>query len=145
MLAAAERHTELAGRLTPRSELEQVLLDRGVKDPMLLERAAAADRLTRQVMADVNSSQPRSPAAARAPRQATARQPGAAQVRGGAERQPGVSTRVKAGVMPEPRPEPGPVQAEPAQLEETGAHAQRARCGAAVPGLAGAGRSARAA
>ena len=61
VLAAAERHAELARRLTPRSQLEQVLLDRGVKDPVLLERAAAADRLTRQVMADVDGQSARIP------------------------------------------------------------------------------------
>jgi hypothetical protein len=32
VLATAHRHTELARRLTPRSQLEQLLLDRGVKD-----------------------------------------------------------------------------------------------------------------
>jgi hypothetical protein len=48
VLAAAERHAELARRLTPRRQLEQVLLDRGVKDPVLLEQAAEADRLTRR-------------------------------------------------------------------------------------------------
>lgn len=67
VLSAAERHAGLARRLTPRSQLEQVLLDRGVTDPVLLERAAAADRLTRQVMADAYASQPRSPAATCAP------------------------------------------------------------------------------
>ncbi len=143
VLAAAQRHTELARRLTPRSQLEQVLLDRGVKDPALLERAAATDRLTRQVMADVNASQPGSPAAARAPRQTTTRRPGTAQVRAGTERQPGV-TQVKTGVMPEPRPEPAqPDTAQPE--EETGAHTHSARRSAAAPELAGAGRAAHAA
>ena len=144
VLAAARRHAELARRLTPRSQLEQVLLDRGVKDPVLLERAAAADRLTRQVMADVDGSQPGSQAAARAPRQATTRGLGAAQVRAGAERQADV-TQVKAGVMPELRPGPEPAKADTAQLEEeTGAHAQSARRGAAAPELAEARRAAHA-
>ena len=144
VLAAAERHAELARRLTPRSQLEQVLLDRGVKDPVLLERAAAADRLTRQVMADVDASQPGSPAAARAPRQATTRGLGAAQVRAGAERQAGV-TQVKVGVMPELRPGPERAQADTAQLEEeTGAHTQSARRGAVAPELAEARRAAHA-
>ena len=145
MLAAAERHAGLARRLTPRSQLEQVLLDRGVKDPVLLERAAAADRLTRQVMADVDASQPGSQAATRAPRQATTRGLGAAQIRAGAERQADV-TQVKVGVMPELRPGPEPAQADTAQLEEeTGAHAQSARRGAAAPEPAEAGRAAHAA
>ena len=146
VLAAAQRHTELARRLTPRSQLEQVLLDRGVKDPVLLERAAAADRFTRQVMADVDSSQSGSQAAAaRAPRQATTRGLGAAQVRAAAERQAGV-TQVKAGVMPELRPGPEPAQADTAQLqEEHGAHRQSVRRGAAAPELAEAGQAAHAA
>ena len=58
VLAAAQRHAGLARRLTPHSQLEQVLLDRGVTHPVLLERAAAADRLTRQVMAEADASQP---------------------------------------------------------------------------------------
>ena len=145
MLAAAQRHTGLARRLTPRSQLEQALLDRGVKDPVLLGRAAAADRLTRQVLADVDGSQPRSPAAARAPRQATTRGLSAAQVWAGADRQADV-TQVKAGVMPELRPGPEPAEADTAQLEEeTGAHVQSARCVAAAPELAEAGRAAPAA
>ena len=142
VLAAAERHAELARRLTPRSQLEQVFLDRGVKDPVLLERAAAADRLTRQVMAEVDGSQPGSSAATRAPRQARTRRLGAAQVRTGAERQSGV-TQVKAGLMPELQPGPEPADADTAQLEEeTGAHAQSARRGAAAPALAEAGQAA---
>ena len=103
VLATAQRHAELARRLTPRSQLEQVLLDRGVRDPVLLERAAAADRLTRQVMADVDGRQPGSPATARAPRQATTRGLAAAQVQPEAERQADV-VQVKAAVMPELRP-----------------------------------------
>jgi hypothetical protein len=61
VLAVAERYAGLARRLTPRGQLEQVLLDRGVKDPVLLERAAAADRVTRAVrpMPAVASSDPR--------------------------------------------------------------------------------------
>jgi hypothetical protein len=142
VLATAQRHAELARRLTPRSQLEQVLLDRGVKDPVLLERAAAADRLTRQVMADADASQPGSQAADRAPRQTTTRRPDAAQVRAAADRQAGV-TQVKAEVMPELRPGPEPAQAVTAQFEEeTGAHAQSTRRGAAAPGPTGAGRAA---
>ncbi len=145
VLAVAERHTELARRLTPPSQLEQVLLDRGIKDPALLQRAAAADHFTRQVMADADASQPGSPAKARAPRQAAARRPSAAQVRAPSERQPGI-TQVRADGIPEPRPGPKPAQADPAQLEEeTGAHAQSARRGAAAPEAVGAGRSANAA
>ncbi len=34
----AKRHTELVRRLTPRNQLEQVLLDHGGTDPVLLER-----------------------------------------------------------------------------------------------------------
>ncbi len=34
----ARRHTELVRRVTPRSQLEQVLLDYGVNDPVSLER-----------------------------------------------------------------------------------------------------------
>ena len=144
VLAAAERHAELARRLTPRSQLEQVLLDRGVKDPVLLERAAAADRLTRQVMAEVDGSQPGSQAAARAPRRATTRGLGAAQVRAGAERKADV-TQVKVGKMPELRPGPEPAKADTAQLEkEIDARAQSTRRGAAVPELAEAGRAAHA-
>ena len=144
VLAAAERHAELARRLTPHSQLEQVLLDRGVKDPVLLQRAAAADRLTRQVMAEADVSQPGSQAATRAPKQATTRGLGAAQVRAGAERQPGV-TQVKTGLMPEFRPGPEPAEADTAQLEEeTGAHAQTARRGAVASQLAKAGRVAHA-
>ena len=82
VLATAQRHTDLARRLTPHSQLEQTLLDRGVKDPVLPERAAAADRLTRQVMADVDASQPGSQAAS--------------------------ITQAKSGVMPELRPGPEP-------------------------------------
>jgi len=142
VLATAQRHAELARRLTPRSQLEQVLLDRGVKDSVLLERAAAADRLTRQVMADVDGSQPGSQAATGAPRQATTRRLGAAQVRVGAERQADV-TQVKADMMPELRPEPEPAEADTAQLEyETDAHAHSARRGAEAPELAEAGRAA---
>jgi hypothetical protein len=132
VLAAAERHTELARRLTPRSQLEQILLDRGVKDPMLLGRAAAADRLTRQVMAEADAIQPGYQAAARAPGRATTRGLEAAQVRAGAERQPDL-TQVKAGVMPELRPGLEPSQPDTAQLgEETGTHAQSTRRGAAA-------------
>jgi hypothetical protein len=145
VLAAAQRHTELARRLAPQSQLEQVLLDRGVKDPALLERAAAADRLTRQVMTDANDSRPGVPAAARAPRQATTGSPGAAQFRAGAEQQPG-ATQVKTGVMPQPRSGPEPAQADTARLEGgTGAHAQSTCRAAAAPELAGAGRAADAA
>ena len=47
--------------------------------------------------------------------------------------------------MPELRPGPEPAQADTAQLEEeTGAHAQSARRGAAAPELAEAGRAAHA-
>ena len=127
MLATAEWHAELARRLTPRSQLEQVLLDRGVKDHVLLERAATADRLTRQVMADVAASQPGSQATTRAPMRPATRGLGAVQVRARAERQPGV-TEVQADVMPELWPEPESAQADPAWLEEeTGAHAQNAQ------------------
>jgi hypothetical protein len=144
VLATAQRHAELARRLTPRSQLEQVLLDRGVKDPVLLERAAAADHFTRQVMADVDGSQPGSPAAARAPRQATTRGLGAAQVRAGAERHAD-ATQVKADLMLELRPGPEPAQADAAQLEEKiDTRAPSARRGAAVPELAEAGRAAHA-
>jgi hypothetical protein len=133
VLAAADRHTELARRLTPRGQLEQVLLDRGVKDPVLLERAAAADRATREVMAEVDRSQPGSQAAARAPRQATTRELAAAQVRGraGAERQAG-ATHVKADVMPELQPGPEPADADTAQLEEIDAHVESAQRAAAA-------------
>jgi hypothetical protein len=140
VLATAERHTELSRRLTPRSQLEQVLLDRGVKDPGLLERAAAADLLTRQVLADVNGSQPGSQAVTRAPRQVSNRGLGAAQVRAGADRQAGV-TQVKADVMPELRSRLEPAQADTAQLDENGAHAQNARRSAAAPRRAEAGRA----
>ena len=143
VLPAAGRHTELARRLTPRGQLEQVLLDRGVKDPVLLERAAAADRATRQVMADVDRSQLRSQAATRAPRQATTRGLDAAQVRVGADRQADV-TQVKAGVMPELQPGPEPAQVDTAPLEEQiDAHAESPRRGAAAPELAEAGEPAR--
>jgi hypothetical protein len=115
--ATAQRHTDLARRLTPHSHLEQTLLDRGVKDPVLLERAAAADRLTRQVMADVDASQPGSQAAS--------------------------ITQAKSGVMPELRPGPEPAQADTAQLdEETSVHMHRACRGSAEPELAEAGRTA---
>ena len=141
-LATAERHTELARRLTPRSQLEQVLLDRGVKDPVLLERAAAADRLTRQVMAEADASQPGSPAATRAPSQAATRGLGLAQVRAGADQKADV-TQVKADVMAELRSRPQPAQAATAQLEEeTDTHAHSARRGA---GVGEAGRAAHAA
>jgi len=132
VLAAAELHAGLARRLTPRSQLEQVLLDRGVKDPVLLERAAAADRLTRQVVAEVDASQPGSQAAVRAPRQATTRRLGAAQVRAGAEQQADV-TQVKVGMMPEPRSGPEPAQGDTAQLEqEIDVRAQSTRRGVAA-------------
>ena len=145
VLAAAERHAGLARRLEPRSQLEQVLLDRGVKDPVLLERAAAADRLTRQVMADIDASQPGSQAATRAPRKATTRRLGAAQIQAGTEPWAGVA-QVKTGVMPELRPGPEPAQADTAQFEEeTGAHTQSARRSAAAPESAEAGRAAHAA
>jgi hypothetical protein len=145
VLAAAERHSELARRLTPRSHLEQVLLDRGVKDPVLLERAVAADRLTCQVMADVEASQPASQATTRAPRRATTRGLGAAQVRAGAERKADV-TQVKVGEMPELRPGLELAKADTAQLEEeTDARAQSARRGAAIRELTEAGRAAPAA
>jgi hypothetical protein len=144
VLAAAERHAELARRLTPRSQLEQVLLDRGVKDPVLLERAAAADHLTRQVMADVNRSQLGSPAATRAPRHAITRGLGAAQVRAGAQQQADV-TQAKIGEMPELRPGPEPAKADTAQLkEETDARAQSACRGAATREFTEAGRAAQA-
>jgi hypothetical protein len=145
VLAAAELHAGLARRLTPHSQLEQVLLDRGVKDPVLLKRAAAADRFTRQVMAEVDDSQPGSQAATRAPRQATTRGLDAAQVRVGADRQADV-TQVKVGVMPELRQRPEPAEADTAQLEEeTGAHRKSVRRGSAAPELAEAGRAAHAA
>jgi hypothetical protein len=145
VLATAQRHADLARRLTPRSQLEQVLRDRGVTDPVLLERAAGADRLTRQVMADADTSQPASPAATRAPRQATIRGLGAAQVRAGADRQAGI-TQAKPGMRPELRPGSEPAQADPARLEaDTGAHAQSARRGVAAPGPAEAGWAAHAA
>ena len=136
VLAAAERHTELARRLTPRSQLEQVLLDRGVKDPVLLERAAAADRATREVMAEVGRSQPGSQAATRTPRQTTTRELAAAQVRAGAERQADV-TQVKADVMPELQPGPEPAEVDTAQLRgDRRARGERAarRRGAAAGG-----------
>jgi hypothetical protein len=86
-----------------------------------------------------------SQASDRAPRQATTRRPDAAQVRATADRQAGV-TQVKADVMPELRPGPEPAQADTAQLgEETGAHAQSARRGAAAPESAQARRAAHAA
>jgi hypothetical protein len=130
VLAVAERHAELTRRLTPRSQLEQVLLDRGVTDPVLLERAAAADRLTRQVMAEADASQPGSQPTAPAPRQAATGDLDAAQLRTRAERQPGL-TQAQADAMPGARP--GPAEADPAQLEEgTGAHTQSARRGAAA-------------
>jgi hypothetical protein len=94
-LAAAELHAGLARRLTPRSQLEQVLLDRGVKDPVLLERAAAADRLTRQVMAEVDASQPGSPGndpcsrAAHYPRTGRGAGPGRSRTAAGRHRGPG--------------------------------------------------------
>ena len=142
VLAAAQRHAGLARRLTPRSQLEQVLLDRGVKDPVLLERAAAADRVTRQVMADVNGRQPGSQAATHAPRRATTRGLGPAQIRAGAERKPDV-TQVKVGEMPELRPGAEPAKADTAQLEEeTDARAQSARRGAAIQEFTEAGRAA---
>jgi hypothetical protein len=132
VLAAAELHAGLARRLTPRSQLEQVLLDRGVKDPVLLKRAAAADRLTRQVVAEVDASQPGSQAAAHAPRQAATRRLGAAQVRAGAEQQADV-TQVKVGMMPEPRSGPEPAQGDTAQLEqEIDVRAQSTRRGVAA-------------
>jgi hypothetical protein len=144
VLAAAERHAELVRRLTPRSELEQVLLDRGVKDPVLLERAAAADRLTRQVMADADASQLGSPASARGPRQATTHGLGASQVRPVAEPQAGL-TQVKTGMTSERWLGPEPAQADTAQLEEeTGTHAPSAPPCAAPPELAGARQAAHA-
>jgi hypothetical protein len=147
VLAAAERHAELARRLTPRGQLEQVLLDRGVKDPVLLERAAAADRATRAVMADAGRSQPGPQPATRTPRQATTREPGPAQVRPRAEtqRQAADVAQVKADVMPDLQPAPEPMQADTAQLEnETGAHAESAQRGASAQGPAGPGRAAHA-
>jgi hypothetical protein len=133
VLATAQQHAELARRLTPRSQLEQVLLDRGVKDPVLLEQAATADRLTRQVMADVDTRQPGSQATTRAPMRPATRGLGAAQVRAGADRQPGV-TQVKPGGIPELRSPPEPAQADPAQLqEETGAQAQSTQARAGEP------------
>ena len=144
VLATAQRHAELARRLTPRSQLEQVLLDRGVTDPVLLERAAATDRLTRQVMADVDGRQPGSPAATRAPRQATTRGLAAAQIQPEAKRQADV-VQVKAAVMPELRPGPEPAEANTAQLEaESGAYARGTRHGAAAPEVAEADQAAHA-
>jgi len=144
VLAAAERHTELARRLTPRGQLEQVLLDRGVKDPVLLERAAAADRATREVMAEVDRSQPGSQAATRAPGQTTTRALAAAQVRGRAEaeRQAGVA-QVTAGVMPELQPGPELAEVDTAPLEEEiDAHVESAQRAAAARQLAEAERAA---
>jgi len=115
-----------------------------VTDPALLERAAAADRLTRQVMADVDGRQPGSPATARAPRQATTRGLAAAQVQPEAERQADV-VQVKAAVMPELRPGPEPAEANTAQLEaEPGAYARGTRHGAAAPEVAEADQAAHA-
>ena len=139
VLAAAERHAGLARRLTPRSQLEQVLLDRGVKDPVLLQRAAAADRLTSQVIADVDASQLGSPAATHTPREATTRRRGAAPNRAGVERQDN-GIQAKVSVVAELRPGPERPQADPAQLEEeTGANTQSARRGAKAPEPAEAG------
>lgn len=133
MLAVAERHAELARRLTPRSQLEQVLRDRGVTDPVLLERAAAADRLTRQVMAEADASQLGSRATNRPLRRAASRGLGEPQVLVRAEQQLGV-TDVQPGVMPELRSAPEPAQAGTAPLEKkTGAYAQSTRAGTDEP------------
>jgi hypothetical protein len=116
-----------------------------VKDPVLLQRAAAADRLTSQVIADVDASQLGSPAATRIPRQATTRRRGAAPNRAGAERQDsGIETKVS--VVAELRPGPERLQADPAQPEEeTGPNTQSARRGGKAPELAEAGPAALAA
>jgi hypothetical protein len=133
VLATAQRHAELARRLTPRSQLEQVLLDRGVKDPVLLGRAAAADRSTRQIMAEVDASQPGSQATTRAPGRPATRGMGAAQVRAMAERKADV-TQVKIGDIPELWSGPVPAKADTAQLEEeTNAPMQSTRRGATAP------------
>lgn len=125
VLTAAQQHTELAQRLTPRRQLEQVLLDRGVTDPVLLQRAAAADRATRAVMADVDRSQLRSQTATRAPGQ--------------------TATPVKADMTPDLQPDPEPAQTDTAQPEkETRAHAESTQRGASAPGLARAERTAHA-
>ena len=136
VLAAADRHTELARRLTPHGQLEQVLLDRGVKDPVLLERAAAADRAAREVMAEAGRSELGSQAATRTPRQTTTRELAAARVRARAERQADV-TQVKAGVMPELEPGPKHAEVDTAQLEEIDAHVESAQRPAAAREQAG--------
>ena len=136
VLAAADRHTELARRLTPRGQLEQVLLDRGVKDPILLERAASADRAVREVMAEAGRSELGSQAVTRTPRQATTRELAAVRVRARAERQADV-TQVKADVMPELEPGPKPAGVDTAQLEEIDAHVESAQRAAAARELAG--------
>jgi hypothetical protein len=144
VLAVAERHAELARRLSPRGQLEQVLLDRGVKDPVLLERAVAADRAARAIMADADRSQLRSQAPTRTPGHTTTREPGPAQVRprAGTQRHADVA-QVKADVTPKLQPGPEPTQADTAQLEnETGAHAETAQRGASAQGPTGAGRAA---
>ncbi len=96
------------------------------------KRAAAADRLTRQVMAEADASQPGSRATNRPLRRAS-RGLGEAQVLVRAEQQLGV-TDVQPGVMPELRSAPEPAQAGTAPLEKkTGAYAQSTRAGTDEP------------